>query len=229
MTISLTKTKVAKFRGLLLKWPRSRRYALESEVQELVGDLLYASEVVRPGKFFVRRMLNQLGLPPVKRWQEKLGGSSPRSRRGGRLALGPEFHADVRFWRLMTSEEFARLGSHLSSPLHMFFLQRRSCTLVSDASGTAVGGYCLETGAWWRFDLDRNAKYRLSEHVQGHNDLSTNVLELLGIVITAWALVVGAGSRPRFGGESVLMLGDNMAAVHWISKCRGGISKCRGL
>ena len=42
------------------------------------------------------------------------------------------------------------------------------------------------------------------------------------MVITAWALVVGAGSRPRFGGENVLMLGDNMATVHWTSKCRGG-------
>ena len=79
MTISLTKAKVAKLRGLLLKWPRSCRFALESEVRELVGKLLYANEVVRPGKVFVRRILNQLGLPPVKRWQEKLGGSSPRS------------------------------------------------------------------------------------------------------------------------------------------------------
>ena len=222
MTISLTKGKVARLRGFLLKWPRSRRYALESEVRDLLGTLLYASEVVRPGKFFVNRILNQLGLPPVKRWQEKLGGSSPRSRRGGRLALGPEFHADVGFWRLMMSEEFARLGCHLSSPLHTFFLRRRLRTLVSNASGTAVGGYCLETGAWWRFDLDRNAKSRLSEHVHGHDDLSINVLELLGMVVTAWALVVGAGSRPLFGGENVQMLGDNMAGVYWISKCRGG-------
>ena len=79
IAISLTKAKVAKLRGFLLKWPRSRRCALESEVRELVGKLLYANEVVRPGKVFVRRILNQLGLPPVKRWQEKLGGSSPRS------------------------------------------------------------------------------------------------------------------------------------------------------
>ena len=120
------------------------------------------------------------------------------------------------------SEEFVRLGNHLSSPLHTFFLQHRSHTLVSDESGTAVGGYCLETGAWWRFDLDRNAKSRLSEHVNGHKDLSNNVLKPLGMVITEVAFVVGTGSKPRFGGENVLMLGDNMAALHWISKRRGG-------
>ena len=37
MTKSLTKAKVTKLRGLLLKWTRSRRYALEPEVRELVG------------------------------------------------------------------------------------------------------------------------------------------------------------------------------------------------
>ena len=83
----------------------------------------------------------------------------------------------------------------------MFFLQHRSRTLVSNASGTAVGEYWLETGAWWRFDLDRNAKSRLSEHVKGHNGLSIDVLKLLGMVVTAWALVVGTGSRRRFGGR----------------------------
>ena len=97
MTIWFTEDEVTKLRGLLLMWPRSRRYELESEVRELVGMLLYGSEVVRPGKCFVRRMLNQLGFPPVKRWQEKLGGSSPRSRRAGRLALGPEFYSDIGF------------------------------------------------------------------------------------------------------------------------------------
>ena len=178
---------------------------------------MYASEVVRPGKFFVRLVLNQLGLPPVKRWQEKLGGSSPRSRRAGRLALGPEFHADVGFWRLMMREEFARLGGHLSSPLHTLFLQHRSRTFVSDASGTAVGGYYLEARAWWRFDLDRNAMCRLSEHVQGHDDLSINVLG-----DGYHGAGVGRRRRLRFGSENALMLGDNMAAVHWTSKCRGG-------
>ena len=83
------------------------------------------------------------------------------------------------------SEEFARLGSRLCSPFHTFFLQRRSRTLASDAPGTAVGRYCLETGAWWQFDLARNAKSRLSEHVKGQNDFSINVLELLGMAITA--------------------------------------------
>ena len=54
MTTSFTKAKVAKLREVLLKWARSRRYALESELRKLVRKLLYTREVVRPGKFFGR-------------------------------------------------------------------------------------------------------------------------------------------------------------------------------
>ena len=53
------------------------------------------------------------------------------------------------------------------------------------------------------------------------DDLSMNVFELLGMVMTAWALTVHAGARPEYPGQSVLMRGDNMSAVHWVNKCRG--------
>lgn len=78
----------------------------------------------------------------------------------------------------------------------------------------------METRAWWRFDLDQNVNSRYSNHVQGNNDVS-HVFELLRMVITAWVLVVGPDSKPRFGGETVLTFGDNMTAVLWIRKCRG--------
>ena len=48
-----------------------------------------------------------------------------------------------------------------------------------------------------------------------------NVFELLGMVVTAWALIVHAGARPEYPGQSILMRGDNMSAVHWVDKCRG--------
>lgn len=48
-----------------------------------------------------------------------------------------------------------------------------------------------------------------------------SVFELLGMVLTAWAFTVHAGERPEFPGQSVLMKGDNMSAVHWVNMCRG--------
>ena len=43
-----------------------------------------------------------------------------------------------------------------------------------------------------------------------------NVFELLGMVVTAWALTVYAGARPEYPGQSILMRRDNMSAVHWV-------------
>ena len=62
---------------------------------------------------------------------------------------------------------------------------------------------------------------RLRKRVCSRDDLSMNVFELLGMVVTAWALTVHAGARPEYPGQSILMRGDNMSAVHWVSKCRG--------
>lgn len=84
-----------------------------------------------------------------------------------------------------------------------------------------MGGYCLESGAWWRIDFSADVQQRLRDRVVGFNDLSINVLELLGMVVTAWAYTVCAASAPEYPGQSILMRGDNMSAVHWCNKCRG--------
>ena len=104
MTISVTPAK------LLRKWPASRSHASEAEVRSLIGKLLHLCEVVRPGKFFVGRMLNQLGLTPSQRWQDKWQSKLATSRGarasaggGGCIWLGPEFHTDVEFWRLIVA------------------------------------------------------------------------------------------------------------------------------
>ena len=75
MTISLPQAKLTQLRELLAKWPGDRRIASESELRSLMGKLLHVCEVVRPGKFFVRRMLNQLGMPPVKAWHKRFRGA----------------------------------------------------------------------------------------------------------------------------------------------------------
>ena len=42
---------------------------------------------------------------------------------------------------------------------------------------------------------------RVRVHKQDQEDLSINGLELLGMVITAWAFFGPAGTRPNYGGE----------------------------
>ena len=71
-------------------------------------------------------------------------------------------------------------------------------------------------------DFNYDTQDRLRAHMQGRDDSSINVLELLAMVVTAWAFTVEAKSAPQYAGESIPVRGDNMSAVHWVNRCRGG-------
>ena len=71
-------------------------------------------------------------------------------------------------------------------------------------------------------DFNYDTQDRLRSHVQGRDNLSIDVLELLAMVVTAWAFTVKAKAAPQYAGESILMWGDNVSAVHWVNRCQGG-------
>ena len=52
--------------------------------------------------------------------------------------------------------------------------------------------------------------------------ISINVLDLLGMVNSAWAPVSSCAERPSPTGDCVLLRADNEAAVQWVRRCRGG-------
>ena len=81
---------------------------------------------------------------------------------------------------------------------------------------------------WLLFDFDDDVRTRLREQVRCWDDLSINDFELLGMVATAWIFVTQLNVRLRYALATVLMRGDNMSAVHWVSKCRGVRSPGRG-
>ena len=221
MSASLPPTKLVQLRQLLARWPADRRIASESELRSLMGRLLHVCEVVRPGIFFVRRMLNQLGLPPVPAGDDEPWGS--RGRKRARIRLGREFHDDLSFWRLLVDKAVGPgVVSTLDAPLLSFYLQPHARTLVSNASGDAMGGLYSETGRWWRVEFDSDTRSRLRSRVQEWDDLSINVLELLAMVVMAKAFTVHAKKVPRYIGECILMRGDTMSAIHWVNRCRGG-------
>ena len=103
MVICLS-VKLLQLRILLEAWPPSRTVASEYELRSFMGKLSHVSEVVRPGKIFVRRIINQLGMSPVRPWDERFGVSGAgKGRRKLRacVRLGPEFHDDISFWRMV--------------------------------------------------------------------------------------------------------------------------------
>ena len=40
------------------------------------------------------------------------------------------------------------------------------------------------------------------------------------MVVTAWAFVGRAGTRLHYGGESTILQGDTMSAIHWANRCK---------
>ena len=58
MTISVPVAKLERLRDTLSEWPSDREVASEDELRSLIGRLLHLCQVVRPEKYFVRRMLN---------------------------------------------------------------------------------------------------------------------------------------------------------------------------
>ena len=77
MTIALPARKVDDLYARVAEWPPERETATVKEVLVLAGKLHHASFVIRPGRYFVRRLLQLSNL--------HLSGAE-RARRGGRGA-----------------------------------------------------------------------------------------------------------------------------------------------
>ena len=75
MSISLPSLKLTQFHSLLPACPAERTVATESERRTHIGKLLHVCGVVRPGKYFVRRILLAVGLIQFNPRQENCEAS----------------------------------------------------------------------------------------------------------------------------------------------------------
>ena len=127
MTISVPLAKLERLRDSLSEWSPDRVVA-SVELRSLIGRLLHLCEV-RPGKYFIRRMLNQVSLPPVRAWSAKFHVSHTRAASSPRMHLGPEFHVDVSFWRLLVARGLGSPAGRLSAHLYRSYMQPPAFTL----------------------------------------------------------------------------------------------------
>ena len=90
-----------------------------------------------------------------------------------------------------------------------------------------MGGFCVEKKVFWRFDLPREltAELRRKADLGETCTVTIDLLELLGMVVTTWVMLELVGDRPDAEGGPILMRGDNMAAVSWITRCGGARDK----
>ena len=200
LTVTLSSHKRLKLQNLLAEWPSSRTSASARQVSQFVGFRIHVSFAVRPGRFFVNLLLASVGMPRISAGAD-FGFRTANP--GRRLVLGPEFQGDLEFWRWFVEEGLDARGGTLSAPMYHLLERPSQRTLFSEASKTAVGGFCLETGVYWRYDLDAGERSRFcgsSKSVAGENDISINVLELLGMVVSGGpSYLCVPSARPRWG------------------------------
>ena len=107
-------------------------------------------------------------------------------------------------------------------------VQRPSKMAVfTDASKTAFDGYYEQIGLYFCRELTVAEESRFvgstsSKIIFGVNDISSNVLELLDMVVGAQALITQQQCVPQEMGNCIQLRGDYEPSVAWIQRCRGG-------
>ena len=115
---------------------------------------MHISFVVCHGSLFVHRQLASVGMPRTAAGDDFAG----RMANPGRpVALGPEFHADLEFWRWFVDKrvEVTRAAGCCRRRCIICWSAWHNvrCSRTRQKGKNAVGGYCLETSVYWRHDL----------------------------------------------------------------------------
>ena len=218
LTLTLPERKHDKLRRVLDEWPPSRAVATARQISQLTGFLAHVCLAVRVGRFFVGRLLEAASLPASAVFESGLAEPTRR------ITLGPMFHDELEDWRWFVEKGLVARGGSLCSPMFNIVARPPTFSILTDASKRAIGGYCPEGGQYFRYDLSEEEQSRFvgsSKYVVGENDISINVLELLGMVVGAWLLIVKQQRAPAGASDRVLLRGDNEASVAWIKRCRG--------
>ena len=151
----------------------------------MAGKLWNLTYVVWAGRYFVGRLLRLTGL-------HNSGGRKKTNRTVG---LGREFHADLLFWKWANDHELLHEGGALSAPCYTAIQRPAKRHDLSDASFEAMGGYCVERKAFWRYELPKELIAELKRKADRRETCSTcssitiNLLELLGVVVSAWVVL----------------------------------------
>jgi hypothetical protein len=181
MTLSLEEKRMTALLAELASW-RERTHASRKELQQLIGTLAFAAKVVRPGRMFLRRMLDQLKRIPS--WASSLK----------QYPLSPAFKLDVAWW-----SAFARdwNGKSVLLASEQWQAGDASCVEVhTDACTTgwgAVHGMHWIAGSW---SEDENATAKRAER----DSMPWKELHVVVRAAATWG--------PGWAGKHVLLHSD---------------------
>lgn len=217
MRILVPLRKIVEIREVLTQWPSLRQYARSREVASLIGKLRHLATVIRPGRYMVWRGQFLAGLADGHEFRETV------AMKDYVVELDGEVYEDLEWWKRAVYQKVLLEGASLYSPFYDDVYCPPSRHWLSDATPKAIGGGCMERRVCWRYDLsEEECRYASVDMMCAkHDKLSIDLLELLGMVVTAYVMVAVKGDMPTVTGEPVLMRGDSSCAVTWVNKCGG--------
>ena len=125
--LRLPQEKLIRLRGILRDW-YGRKCPTKRQLQSLVGHLSHAASVVKPGRTFMRHLINTMSIP--KRGDHK-------------VRLNAQCRADIQWWATFLDRW---------NGISFFGQSQGDVTVVSDASGAwGCGAFIPLSGAWFQF------------------------------------------------------------------------------
>ena len=112
----------------------------------LTSRLRHVCEVVRLGKYSVRRMFNNLGVRSIRAWNATFCEVHKNAPLSPRIRSGPEFHADVSFWRLLVAGGLGSPTGRFYTPSYRSYTRSRprfACGRTSSATPWRAFVFCL--------------------------------------------------------------------------------------
>lgn len=127
--VRLPQDKLLRLQSSLATWGQ-RKNATKHQLQSLLGQLNHAASVVRPGRTFLRHIIDTMKIPRQS-WQ--------------RVRLNDNCKADIAWWFLFLPSWNGR--AFFPPRLH------QGPTVVSDASGSwGCGAFVAESGEWFQLE-----------------------------------------------------------------------------
>lgn len=176
MTASLDPSRVNDINTMLSKWA-SRRSCSRRELLSLIGTLSFATKVVRPGRIFLRRMLNR----------------AAATKHRPALSLDDGFRADLQWW-IASMQDW--------NGVSLLYEQQWAATpafnVTTDACDTGAGAVC---GDSWFAHRWSASELKAAATGDGVGERSMPYLELLALAMAAATWSAGgawAGKRVTF-------------------------------
>lgn len=196
MTMRLSAAKLEELQTLLRDWGQ-RTSASVNELQSIAGVLNWACSVVRPGRAFLRRIIDHI---KALCRDQAAGGQGAQGHRNIRAVIPESVQQDIRWW-----QRFAPEFNGVSLLYEQHWTESPKLELYTDACQTGYGALWQRrfiSGQWARSELDT---------AQRREKLSMPFLELRAILLAV------ATWGQHWATRRIVLHTDCMPALHAIN------------